>query len=243
MHIWEVIMSMLSMKKVCAGYGDLKVLFDIDLEINEGEVVALVGSNGAGKTTLLRTISGEVIPTSGSIDWMGEELIKIAENKRAVMGIAHIPQGRGILASLSIKDNLLMGTYTKRTKPRRNELLEKALDMFPILKDRLNLPAGSLSGGQQQMLAIARAVMMDPKLLILDEPSLGLAPVVVDDVYHTLDVMKAQGTSMLVIEQNLTKALSISDRGYVLETGHVQMTGPSKELLANKDIQKAYLGI
>ena len=166
------------------------------------------------------------------------------ENKRAINGIAHIPQGRGILASLSIKDNLLLGTYTKRTKPRRGELLEKVLQMFPILKERLNFPAGSLSGGQQQqMLAIARAMMMAPKLLILDEPSLGLAPVVVDDVYRTLDIMKREGSSMLVIEQNLTKALSISDRGYVLETGHMQMTGPSRELLNNKDIQRAYLGI
>ena len=218
-------------------------MFDVSLEINEGEVVALVGSNGAGKTTLLRTISGEVIPTSGSINWMGQELTEMPENKRAINGIAHIPQGRGILASLSIKDNLLRGTYTKRTKPRRGELLEKVLQMFPILKERLNFPAGSLSGGQQQMLAIARAMMMAPKLLILDEPSLGLAPVVVDDVYRTLDIMKREGSSMLVIEQNLTKALSISDRGYVLETGHMQMTGPSRELLNNKDIQSAYLGI
>ena len=236
-------MGMLKMDKICAGYGDLKVLFDVSLEINEGEVVALVGSNGAGKTTLLRTISGEVIPTSGSINWMGQELTEMPENKRAINGIAHIPQGRGILASLSIKDNLLLGTYTKRTKPRRGELLEKVLQMFPILKERLNFPAGSLSGGQQQMLAIARAMMMAPKLLILDEPSLGLAPVVVDDVYRTLDIMKREGPSMLVIEQNLTKALSISDRGYVLETGHMQMTGPSRELLNNKDIQRAYLGI
>ena len=236
-------MGMLKMDKICAGYGDLKVLFDVSLEINEGEVVALVGSNGAGKTTLLRTISGEVIPTSGSINWMGQELTEMPENKRAINGIAHIPQGRGILASLSIKDNLLLGTYTKRTKPRRGELLEKVLQMFPILKVRLNFPAGSLSGGQQQMLAIARAMMMAPKLLILDEPSLGLAPVVVDDVYRTLDIMKREGSSMLVIEQNLTKALSISDRGYVLETGHMQMTGPSRELLNNKDIQRAYLGI
>lgn len=236
-------MGMLKMDKICAGYGDLKVLFDVSLEINEGEVVALVGSNGAGKTTLLRTISGEVIPTSGSINWMGQELTEMPENKRAINGIAHIPQGRGILASLSIKDNLLLGTYTKRTKPRRGELLEKVLQMFPILKERLNFPAGSLSGGQQQMLAIARAMMMAPKLLILDEPSLGLAPVVVDDVYRTLDIMKREGSSMLVIEQNLTKALSISDRGYVLETGHMQMTGPSRELLNNKDIQSAYLGI
>ena len=218
-------------------------MFDVSLEINEGEVVALVGSNGAGKTTLLRTISGEVIPTSGSINWMGQELTEMPENKRAINGIAHIPQGRGILASLSIKDNLLLGTYTKRTKPRRGELLEKVLQMFPIFKERLNFPAGSLSGGQQQMLAIARAMMMAPKLLILDEPSLGLAPVVVDDVYRTLDIMKREGSSMLVIEQNLTKALSISDRGYVLETGHMQMTGPSRELLNNKDIQSAYLGI
>ena len=236
-------MGMLKMDKICAGYGDLKVLFDVSLEINEGEVVALVGSNGAGKTTLLRTISGEVIPTSGSINWMGQELTEMPENKRAINGIAHIPQGRGILASLSIKDNLLLGTYTKRTKPRRGELLAKVLPMFPILKERLNFPAGSLSGGQQQMLAIARAMMMAPKLLILDEPSLGLAPVVVDDVYRTLDIMKREGSSMLVIEQNLTKALSISDCGYVRETGGVQMTGVRGEWVNNKDIQRANLGI
>ena len=235
-------MAVLSVKGLCKKYKAFE-LKNVSFELRRGTITGFIGRNGAGKTTLLRTISGEVIPTSGSINWMGQELTEMPENKRAINGIAHIPQGRGILASLSIKDNLLLGTYTKRTKPRRGELLEKVLQMFPILKERLNFPAGSLSGGQQQMLAIARAMMMAPKLLILDEPSLGLAPVVVDDVYRTLDIMKREGSSMLVIEQNLTKALSISDRGYVLETGHMQMTGPSRELLNNKDIQRAYLGI
>ena len=235
-------MGMLKMDKICAGYGDLKVLFDVSLEINEGEVVALVGSNGAGKTTLLRTISGEVIPTSGSINWMGQELTEMPENKRAINGIAHIPQGRGILASLSIKDNLLLGTYTKRTKPRRGELLEKVLQMFPILKERLNFPAGSLSGGQQQMLAIGRALMSRPEIIMMDEPSLGLAPIIVEDIFELILKIRDMGKTILLIEQNASMALSIADRGYVLETGKIIMEGKGKELLVDPRVKAAYLG-
>lgn len=236
-------MEMLKLDKVCAGYGDLKILFDIDLSVNEGEVVALVGSNGAGKTTILRTISGEVKIQSGSISWFGEDLASKPAYARAEMGIAHIPQGRGILSTLSIIDNLILGSYTKRTKAKRQELLTKVFDTFPILKDRQNHLAGTLSGGQQQMLAIGRAMMMEPQLLILDEPSLGLAPIVVDEVFHILQKMKENGSSMLIIEQNLVKALQIADRGYVLETGKIVMADKSAELLANPDIRKAYLGI
>ena len=234
---------MLTIEGLNTGYDDLKVLFDISLEINEGELVALVGSNGAGKTTLLRVISGTVPVTSGSVKWFDEDLLKIPAYKRAEMGIAHIPQGRGILATLSVRDNLIMGTYTKRSKSRRAELLEKALATFPILKGRLTHPAGTLSGGQQQMLAIGRAMMMEPKLLILDEPSLGLAPIVVDEVFHILSNFKQSGVSMLLIEQNLVKALSLADRGYVLETGRIAMRGLSHEILENPDVRKAYLGI
>jgi len=185
-------MSMLKLEKVCAGYGDLKILFDIDLHVDEGEVVALVGSNGAGKTTILRTISGEVKITSGNITWFSEDLASKPQWMRAEMGIAHIPQGRGILASLSVKDNLILGSYTKRTKPRRQELLKKVYEIFPILKERENQLAGTLSGGQQQMLAIGRAMMMEPKLLILDEPSLGLAPIVVEEVFRILPRIKGK---------------------------------------------------
>jgi len=233
----------LKIEKLNTGYDDLKVLFDIDLEVNEGELVALVGSNGAGKTTLLRVISGTIPVTSGSVKWFNEDLLKVPAYKRAEMGIAHIPQGRGILATLSVKDNLIMGTYTKRSKPRRAELLEKALATFPILKERFNLPAGTLSGGQQQMLAIGRAMMMEPKLLILDEPSLGLAPIVVDEVFRILSNFKQSGVSMLLIEQNLVKALSLADRGYVLETGRIAMQGLSNEILVDPAVRKAYLGV
>lgn len=236
-------MQMLNIEKLCAGYGDLKILFDIDLTVNEGEVVALVGSNGAGKTTILRAISGAVKAQSGSISWFGDRLDTKMAYSRAEMGIAHIPQGRGILGTLSIKDNLILGSYTKRTKEKRKELLEKVYSTFPILKERENHSASTLSGGQQQMLAIGRAMMMDPKLLILDEPSLGLAPIVIEEVFSILAELKAQGTSMLIIEQNLVKALQIAERGYVLETGKITLAGDSKVLLNNPEVRKAYLGI
>jgi branched-chain amino acid transport system ATP-binding protein len=234
---------MLRVENVSTGYDDLKVLFDVSLEMNEGEIVALVGSNGAGKTTLLRVISGAIPITSGSVKWYDKELTKIPAYEQAEMGIAHIPQGRGILGTLSVKDNLLMGTYNKRTKPERARLLAETLDAFPVLKGRLNHLAGTLSGGQQQMLAIGRAMMMEPKLLILDEPSLGLAPIVVNEVFEILHQLKEKGVSMLLIEQNLVKALELATRGYVLETGQIRMSGDSKELLNNADIRKAYLGI
>ncbi|MDR0381025.1 MAG: ABC transporter ATP-binding protein [Oscillospiraceae bacterium] len=234
---------MLKLEKVCAGYGDLKILFDVSLSVDEGEVVALVGSNGAGKTTILRTISGEVKIQSGSIAWFDSDLASKPTYSRAEMGVAHIPQGRGILSNLSVTDNLILGSYTKRTKSKRQELLKAVFDAFPILKEREKYLAGTLSGGQQQMLAIGRAMMMEPRLLILDEPSLGLAPIVVDEVFRILKRMKDNGSSMLIIEQNLVKALQIADRGYVLETGKVVMADNSAKLLVNPDIRKAYLGI
>lgn len=234
---------MLKLDKICAGYGDLRVLFDIDLEVNKGEVVALLGSNGAGKTSILRAISGEIRPKSGRLIWCDEDLAVRQTYERAQMGIAHIPQGRGILSSLSIYDNLVLGSYTKRTKAQRSELLEKVYEIFPILKEREKHQAGTLSGGQQQMLAIGRAMMMNPQLLILDEPSLGLAPIVVDEVFRILKRIREAGTSMLIIEQNLVKALQIADRGYVLETGKITLAGESHELLNNPDVRRAYLGI
>ena len=234
---------MLKIKGLCAGYQDLKVLFDIDLEVNEGEVVALVGSNGAGKTTLLRTISGIIPITAGSLEWFGDDLTKIPAFKRADMGISQILQGRGILSTLTIEDNLILGSYSKRTKAKRQQLMRRVYETFPILEKRQNLLAGTLSGGQQQMLAIGRAMMMEPRLLILDEPSLGLAPIVVDEVFRIIKSFREAGTSMLLIEQNLVKALQVADRGYVLETGRVQLHGPSKELLVDPAVRKAYLGV
>jgi len=234
---------MLRIENVSAGYGDLKVLFDLSLEVKEGEVVALVGSNGAGKTTLLRVISDLIPITGGKLYWYDEDITNVPAHKRPELGIAHILQGRGIISGMSVKDNLILGSYTKRSKARRNELMEEMFEMFPLLRQRLNSQAGSLSGGQQQMLAIARALMLDPKLLILDEPSLGLAPKLCDEVFHILEKLRQRGNSMLLIEQNLVKALSIADRGYVLETGQIVMEGTGKEVLANPDVRKAYLGI
>ncbi|MDR1535366.1 MAG: ABC transporter ATP-binding protein [Planctomycetota bacterium] len=234
---------MLRIRGLCAGYHDLKVLFDVDLEVNEGEVVALVGSNGAGKTTLLRTISGIVPLTGGSLEWFGADLTKTPPHARAEMGIAQILQGRGILGTLTVEDNLILGSYTRRTRKRRAQLMERVFAAFPILEKRRQLPAGTLSGGQQQMLAIGRAMMMEPRFLILDEPSLGLAPIVVDEVFRIINGFREAGTSMLLIEQNLVKALQAADRGYVLETGRVQLHGPSRELLDNPAVRKAYLGI
>ena len=234
---------MLDISSVCAGYGDLRVLFDIDMYVDEGEVVALVGSNGAGKTTVLRTISGEIKISSGGIKWYDTDLAALPAHARALMGIAHIPQGRGVLGSLTITDNLILGSYTKRTKPNRQKLMDEVFEIFPILHQRRNHHAETLSGGQQQMLAIGRAIMMEPDLLILDEPSLGLAPIVVDEVFRILRRLKEAGKSMLVIEQNLVKALQIADRGYVLETGKVIMSDKSDVLINNEKVRKAYLGV
>jgi branched-chain amino acid transport system ATP-binding protein len=234
---------MLKIENVCAGYDDLRVLFDINLFVGEGEVVALVGSNGAGKTTLLRVISNLIPVTAGKVEWFGRDITNMPAHERPVLGIAHILQGRGVIANMSVKDNLILGSYTARTKARRNELMEQMFEIFPLLKKRIDSHAGSLSGGQQQMLAIARALMLDPKLLILDEPSLGLAPNLVDEVFKILEGLKKKGGAMLLIEQNLVKALSIADRGYVLETGKIVMEGPGKNILADPNVKKAYLGI
>lgn len=234
---------LLEIKDLCAGYGDLQVLFNISMKVNEGEVVSLVGSNGAGKTTLLRILSGLEPIKSGSILYQGEDLTKIKPYEKADHGIAHIPQGRGILGSLTVKENLVMGAYPKAARASMEANIEKSFSMFPILKERQNQMAGSLSGGEQQMLAIARALMISPKLLMLDEPSLGLAPIVVKDMFDIISNVAKQGVSILIVEQNLNQALSVADRGYVLETGQIVMEGKAADLLANEEIQAAYLGI
>jgi len=234
---------MIKIDKICAGYGDLKVLFDLSLHIEKGEVVSLVGSNGAGKTTLLRIISGLEPVTSGSIDFMVTDLLKEKPEKRADLGIAHIPQGRGILGTLTIEENLILGAYAKKARANMDKNMKQAYELFPILKERKNQLAGMLSGGQQQMLAIARALMMEPQLLMLDEPSLGLAPIVVEDMFRIIADVAKSGMSILIVEQNLIQALSVADRGYVLETGKIVLEGTAKELLENEDIRAAYLGV
>jgi branched-chain amino acid transport system ATP-binding protein len=235
---------MLKIENLNAGYGDMQVLFDIDLAVEEGEVVSLVGSNGAGKTTLLRIISGFLPVMKGTIKYLDQDLLQYKPQRRADLGISHIPQGRGILGTLTVKENLVMGAYPKKVRKSVNQEIENAYTRFPKLKERQNQLAGSLSGGEQQMLAIARALMIHPKLLMLDEPSLGLAPIVVESVFEIIaDISKQEGVSILIVEQNLMQALSVADRAYVLETGHLVMQGFAKELMENKDIQKAYLGL
>lgn len=234
---------MLSIENVSASYGDLQVLFDVSLKVDEGEVVALVGSNGAGKTTLLNIVSGLVPVLSGSVMFNETDLLKQPAHKRADLGIAHIPQGRGILNTVTVEENLLLGSYAKAARSGRKETLEMAYNRFPILKERRNQLAGGLSGGQQQMLAIARALMLNPKIIMLDEPSLGLAPIIVEEVFEIISSVSKTGVSMLLIEQNLVQSLNIADRGYVLETGHIVMEGAAQELLHNETITKAFLGL
>ena len=235
---------MLQVEHLSAAYGDLKALFDVSMHVKKGEVVSLVGSNGAGKTTFLRAISG-LMPVSADakIDFMGTDLIQTPSCKRAELGIAHIPQGRGILGRMSVRDNLYMGCYNKKSKGHLEKNLEDAFRRFPKLKQRQNQIAGSLSGGEQQMLAIARALMMEPTLIMMDEPSLGLAPIIVQEVFEIIQQVAQENVSILIVEQNLRQALSVANRGYVLETGHIVMEGAAEELLNNPDVQSAYLGI
>ena len=234
---------MFSIENVSAAYGDLKVLYGVSLYIDIGEIVSLVGSNGAGKTTLLQIISGFVPIASGRVTFNGVDLSTVKTYGRADLGIAHIPQGRGILGTLSVKDNLYVGAYSKKARPGLQANLAKVYELFPILKERQEQLAGSLSGGQQQMLAIGRALMQQPKLLMLDEPSLGLAPIIVEEVFRVIRELSTQGISILIVEQNLFQALSVSNRGYVLETGRVVMEGQASELIADERIESAYLGI
>ncbi len=234
---------MLKVENVYASYGDLKVLFNVSLNIEQGEIVSLVGSNGAGKTTLLRIISGFVPVTAGSIHFEGKNLLAEKTSARAKLGIAHIPQGRGILSKLSVIENLELGAYEKRTNQHLQKNLQMVFQIFPILEKRINQKAGSFSGGEQQMLAIARALMMEPKLIIMDEPSLGLAPIIVSEVFRIISDISMKGISILLIEQNLIKALSVSKRSYVLENGKIVKEGNSSDLLQDPDVKRAYLGI
>lgn len=234
---------MLKVDHVSAGYGDLKVLYDVSLEVNRGEVVALVGANGAGKTTLLHIVSGFVPVTSGAVTFLGQDLLKAKPHERAELGIAHIPQGRGILTTLTVEENLIMGAYTKRSRSHQRENMKKAYEMFPILHERRAQAAGSLSGGEQQMLAISRALMMEPNLIIMDEPSLGLAPIVTKMVFEIIDNLARQGNSILLIEQNLIQTLKVATRGYVIETGEIKTQGTGEALLNDPQIRATYLGV
>lgn len=234
---------MLQVDSVDTYYGDLQALFGVSLHIEEKEVISIVGSNGAGKTTTINVISGMLRCSSGKIEFLGKRIDRLPPHRIVEEGIVQIPEGRQLFPKMKVMENLVMGAYTRQARTRIKENLEMVLELFPILKERKDQPAGSLSGGEQQMLAIGRALMARPKLLMLDEPSLGLAPILVKQVFDTVKSINEFGTTILLVEQNVFNALSISDRGYVLENGRIIMEGEGKEILENEKIKETYLGI
>jgi len=233
---------MLEVKTLASHYGRIPALKGIDLAVRAGELVALVGANGAGKTTLLRAISGLHPPSAGQVLFAGADITRQAPHRRVRLGIVLVPEGRQVFAPLSVLDNLLLGAHT-RPRAERDETLERVYKMFPALAERRRHAAGSLSGGQQQMLAIGRGLMSRPVLLLLDEPSMGLAPFLVDEVFATVAALKRGGTTIFLVDQNARAALAIADRAYVLETGRITLSGTGPELLASPDVQAAYLGL
>ena len=234
---------MLKIENLNVGYGDVQVLWDVNMEIHEGEVVALVGSNGAGKTTLLYTISGLLKPMSGSIQFLGREIAGLPSEDIVDLGITQVPQGRRLFAGMTVKENIMMGAYHRKDKERIKEDFEFVLSLFPRMKERLNQPAGSLSGGEQQMCAVARGLMADPKLLMIDELSLGLAPLIVENIYEAIGRVIQRGATVLIVEQDVLLALEQADRAYVLDVGRIILHGPSTELMDNPLIKEAYMGI
>ena len=236
-------MVMLEVKKIDVFYGNSQVLWDVSLEVREGEIVTIIGANGAGKSTTLKTIIGLLVPRSGSIKFLGEDITKLPPHERIKRGISLIPEREKIFPKMSVEENLLLGLYPLEEKEKCSEKLEWIFEIFPILKERKNQQAGTLSGGEQQMLAIARALMSSPKLLILDEPSQGLAPIMVSKVFNIIENLKKEGVTILLSAQNVFHSLSISDRAYVLENGRITMEGKGKELLKDEKIKKSYLGM
>ncbi len=234
---------LLAVEGIDVFYGDVQVLYGLSLEVREGEIVTLLGSNGAGKTTTLRAISGLRPPRRGDIRFRGASLVSMPAAARAELGIALVPEGRELWAQLTVRENLELGAYHPRVRARAAASLERVFALFPILAERQGQLAGSLSGGEQQMCAIGRALMGEPTLLMLDEPSLGLAPLLVEQVMRTIAELHAAGITVLLVEQNLHKALEIAERGTVIETGRVRLEGTSAELAANPEIRAAYLGI
>jgi branched-chain amino acid transport system ATP-binding protein len=234
---------MLKIEQLNAGYGDIQVLWNVNLEIQTGEVVALIGSNGAGKSTLLWTLSGLLKPKSGSIYFEGEDIAAAGPDRIVALGLTQVPQGRRLFAGLTVKENLLQGAYSRSDKAGIAEDLDFVLALFPRMQERFNQAAGSLSGGEQQMCAVGRGLMARPKLLMVDEVSLGLAPIVVEAIYEAIGKVRARGMTVLIVEQDVQIALEQADRGYVLDVGHLIMSGAASDLLANPKIREAYLGI
>ncbi|HEX8560838.1 MAG TPA: ABC transporter ATP-binding protein [Pyrinomonadaceae bacterium] len=233
---------MLTLENISVSYGAISALKGVSMHVEQGEVVTLIGANGAGKTTTLRTITGLLGPTEGRIVFEGQEISGRPTHQLVARGISMSPEGRGVFANLTVRENLMMGAYLKSDKAEIAHDLERGFRMFPRLKEREAQKAGTLSGGEQQMLAMARALMSRPRLLLLDEPSLGLAPLVVHRIFEAIDEIRGEGTTILLVEQNAHAALKHSDRAYVLETGRIVMEGPSKDLAADPRIKEAYLG-
>ncbi len=233
---------MLTVKSLESGYGKIKALFGIDLEIKSGEIVALIGANGAGKTTFLKTVSGLIPVTGGNISFMGEALNNLPPEKIVHKGISHVPEGRMVFTQRSVETNLQMGAFGRKDKKEIQRDMEKYYEMFPILGDRRKQKAGTLSGGEQQMLAMARGLMKRPKLLFLDEPSMGLAPLLVNQIFKIVKELNKTGLSILLVEQNVKKALKITQRAYVIELGKIVHQGNSSDLLNSDEIRKSYLG-
>lgn len=235
-------MSMLEIKDLEVFYGMIQAIKGVSFDVNEGEVIALIGANGAGKTTILHTITGLINAQKGSVWFEGKDITKVPAHKIVSMGMAHVPEGRRVFANLTVLQNLKMGAYTRKDKNEIEQTLENIYKRFPRLKERQNQFAGTLSGGEQQMLAMGRALMSHPKIILMDEPSMGLSPIFVNEIFDIIKSVSASGTTVLLVEQNAKKALSIADRAYVLETGRIVLSGKADDLLNNDSIKKAYLG-
>ncbi len=235
-------MTMLEVRDIEVYYGMIQAIRGISFEVKEGEVIALIGANGAGKTTTLQTITGLVAPKKGSIYFEGQDITHVPAHKIVSMGMAHVPEGRRVFSQLSVLDNLKLGAYTRKDKNEIEETLARVYKRFPRLEERKNQIAGTLSGGEQQMLAMGRALMSHPKIILMDEPSMGLSPIFVNEIFDIIQEVSKSGTTVLLVEQNAKKALSIADRGYVLETGNIVLEGDAKDLLNNDRVKKAYLG-
>ena len=233
---------MLRVENLAVNYGMINAVRGVNFEVNQGEIVSLIGANGAGKSTILRTISGLIKPASGTLTYEGQNITKTNAQKIVQLGIAHVPEGRHVFKGLSVRENLEMGAFLRKDRANIEEDIQAVYDRFPVLGERQKQDASTLSGGEQQMLAMGRALMSKPKLLLLDEPSMGLAPIFIQEIFNIIQQIQAQGTTVLLIEQNAKMALSIASRGYVLETGKIVLSGTGQELLESDAVQKAYLG-
>ena len=236
-------MSLLELSAVDVAYGDLPALCGVNVVVEAGETLSVVGANGAGKTTMLRTISGLLRPRRGEVRFEGERIDRLPCHRVVELGVVHVPEGRKIFPSLAVRENLELGSYPRAAKARRADSLERVFTLFPRLRERVSQPAGTLSGGEQQMLAIGRALMALPKLLMLDEPSLGLSPLIVKEIFAIIGEINRAGVTVLLVEQNTRQALALSRRGYVLESGRVVLVGSGEELLSNEHVRRAYLGL